>query len=334
MVKVGLIGCGSMGSNHANCYEALKERVQLVAIADLDQEKAKGVAERFGAAVYANGEELINNADVDIVDICLPTFLHTPHAVMAMEKGRHVFMEKPVCRNMEEADLLLKTLEKTGMKMQIGQVIRFWDEYVWLKKAVKEGTYGKLVSAVFSRLSSNPKWGWENWFNKPELSGTMATDLHIHDVDYIRYLMDGEPDTIYSRATRDKDGVLQQLFTTYEYGDAVITSEGCWDYPDDFPFQMTYRAKMEKATAVFDGSVLTVYPEEGGKFSPEIQAEFMQNEDIGINISNQGAYYNELKHFVNCVENDLPVTIAPLAEAVKSLQLDIKEIEQSGGVKK
>ena len=80
--------------------------------------------------------------------------------------------------------------------------------------------------------------------------------------------------------------------------------------------------------------MLTVYPEEGGKFSPEIQAEFTQNEDIGINISNQGAYYNELKHFVNCVENDLPVTIAPLAEAVKSLQLDIKEIEQSGGVKK
>lgn len=333
MLKVGLIGCGGMGTTHANCYGALKETVELAAVADLDPTKANAVSEKFGGKIYASGEELIQNADVDMIDICLPTFLHARHAIWAMEKGRHVFMEKPVCLNMEEAKLLLETLKKTGVKMQIGQVIRFWDEYVWLKKAVDEGTYGKLLSGVFTRLSANPRWSWENWYNDPERSGSMATDLHIHDVDFVRYLMGGEPDEVFSRATRSADGVIQQLFTTYQYGDVVITSEGCWDYPDGFPFQMQFRVKLEKATVVYNESGLTVYLENGEKITPEIEPEFAQDEDVGINISSLGAYYNELKYFTSRLISGDPLEIAPLEEAVKSLELDIQEMELAGGVK-
>ena len=76
MFKVGLIGCGGMGSFHAKCYEALKEQAELVAIADLDRTKAEAAAKNTNAVIYASAEELFNNADVDIVDICLPTFLH------------------------------------------------------------------------------------------------------------------------------------------------------------------------------------------------------------------------------------------------------------------
>lgn len=333
MLKVGLIGCGGMGSTHANCYGALKEYVELAAVADLDYEKAKKISDQFGGKIYTTGEELIANEDLDIIDICLPTFLHTKHAVLAMEKGSNVFLEKPVCLNMDEAKLLLDTQKKTGVKMQIGQVIRFWDEYVWLKNAVDAGTYGKVVSGVFTRLSPNPRWSWENWYNNPDRSGSMALDLHIHDVDFIRFLM-GEPDDISSLATRSADGVIQQLFTTYQYGDAVITSEGCWDYPDNFPFQMNFRVKLEKATVLYENSTLTVYLENGEKMIPEIQAEFDQDEDVGINISSLGAYYNEIKHFVCCVSDDKPIEIAPLSEAIKSLELDLKEIHSAGGVKK
>lgn len=331
MLKVGLIGCGGMGSNHAACYSALSSTVKLVAAADLSSEKAKKAADKFGGRIYRTGKELIENEELDIVDICLPTYLHTEHAVLAMKKGMHVFLEKPVCLNMDEAELLLKTQKETGVKVQIGQVIRFWDEYVWLRNALKEGRYGKLISASFFRLSPNPKWGWENWYNRPELSGTMATDLHVHDTDFIRYLMEREPDSVSSRAAYDADGILEQIFTTYQFGDAVITAEGCWDFPDNYPFRMTYRAKLEKATVDFDGNTLTVYPTEGGKFNPEISKEYEQDEDVGINISSLGAYYNEIKHFTECVANDKPILIAPLSEAVKSLALVLKEIELAGG---
>lgn len=334
MLRVGLIGCGGMGTNHAHCYGAMKDIVTLAAVADLDPAKTKNITEKFGGNAYATGMELLEKEDLDMVDICLPTYLHTAHAVAAMEKGLHVFMEKPVCLNMAEAKLLLDTQKKTGAKVQIGQVIRFWDEYAWLKETVEKGTYGRVLSASFIRLSANPNWGWENWYNKPERSGSMATDLHIHDVDYIRYLMNGEPDQLFSRATRNKEGVLQQIFTTYQYGDTIITSEGCWDYPDNYPFGMTFRVKLERATAIFDGGCLTVYLADGGKIIPEIKKEFEQDEDLGINISSLGAYYKELKYFAGRLISGEPLEIAPLSEAVKSLELDLKEIELAGGVVK
>ena len=91
MLKVGLMGCGGMGSFHAKCYEALKEQAEVVAIADLDEGKANAANQNFNAKIYASAEELLNNADVDVVDICLPTFLHAEYAIKAMEKGCDVF---------------------------------------------------------------------------------------------------------------------------------------------------------------------------------------------------------------------------------------------------
>ena len=112
MFKVGLIGCGFMGTMHINCYKAMSDRVEIVAVADLRADKAKELAEGTSAVIYNSAEELINNADVDFVDICLPTYLHTKYAVMAMEKGFNVFVEKPLCMNEEEAALLLETQKK------------------------------------------------------------------------------------------------------------------------------------------------------------------------------------------------------------------------------
>ena len=333
MLKVGLIGCGGMGSFHANCYGALRDKVELTAVADLDESKARAVTEKFGGEIYASAEELLASAEVDIIDICLPTYLHTEYAVKAMEKGCHVFLEKPVCLNLEQANLLLDAEKRTGKKVQIGQVVRFFKEYKWVKETKDNDTYGKILSASFIRRSQKVTWGWDNWYHKPECSGSMALDLHIHDVDFIRYLL-GEPDEVCSsNATRSADGVIQQIYTTYRFDDTIVTSEGCWDYPLCFTFTSGFVVKFEKATVVSKEGSLVVYPEDGEKFEPDLNEEF-KGEVEGINLTSLGAYYDEIKHFINTVENDLPVTIAPLSEAVKSLELDLKEITLAGGVVK
>ena len=98
MIKIGLIGCGFMGGMHAACYKALEELgVQVVATADIRADRAENLAKLSGAKTYASGMELIEQADVDAVDICLPTDMHVAHAVAAMRKGRNVFVEKPIC---------------------------------------------------------------------------------------------------------------------------------------------------------------------------------------------------------------------------------------------
>ena len=107
MLKVGLIGCGFMGTMHANCYKNI-EGVELVALADVRKEKAEELAVGTNATIYADGKDLIANADVDVIDICLPTYMHKDFAVLAMEKVKHVFVEKPVALTKKEGKELIK----------------------------------------------------------------------------------------------------------------------------------------------------------------------------------------------------------------------------------
>ena len=334
MIKVGLIGCGFMGGMHAACYEALGEKVKVVAVADVRAEKADAMKEKFGCEVYEKGMDLIANADVDVVDICLPTYLHTEHAIAAMRKGKNVFVEKPVCLTKKEGKMLLKVEKETGVKVQVGQVIRSWNEYMWIKEVVDDGRYGKITSAKFERLSPYPDWAWDNWLHKPECSGTVAMDLHVHDVDFVRYIL-GDPKKVYAAAGRDEKGMINHIISTYTYGDgAMISVEGTWNYPANFPFKMGARISFEKATVVLDTTAsesLVVYTKEGEKIVPELKEEFQGDNEIGGNLSSLGGYYNELKYFIDGLTNGTELTVAPLSEGVKSVELVLKEIVEAGG---
>lgn len=329
MLKVGLIGCGYMGTMHANCYKALGEEVAVAAVADLRPENAKELADMFGAAIYENAEALINNADVDFVDICLPTYLHEQYAVMAMRKGFHVFVEKPLCRTKEEVQNLLAVQKETGKLIQVGQVIRFWDEYVWLKKIAEDKTYGKVLSGTFRRLSPRPEWAWEGWLHQADKSGGMALDLHIHDIDYIRYLM-GEPKAIQVAGVQEAEGLADYMLTSYIYDDAVVSAEGCWNYPADFRFTMAYCVKFEKATVCHDSGTgeFVVYPVEGGSFTPQIEKSFEGSAGSG-NISSLGGYYNELAYFVKLLKDPTLPQIASLAEGGRSVELALDGIAKA-----
>ena len=332
MIKVGLIGCGFMGGMHAACYEALAALdVKVTAVADVRPEFAKKLAGE-GVAIYETGMELIDKADVDVVDICLPTHLHTAHAVAAMKAGKNVFVEKPICIQEDEMALLLTTEKETGAKVQVGQVIRQWSEYMWLKQAVESNVYGKVLHGHFRRLSSFPAWAWENWLHQVEKSGGLAIDMHIHDVDFVRYIL-GDPDTVKAQAYRDEKGVIQQINALYGYGNNVsISVEAGWNYPVDFPFTADFRVKFEKATVVFSEGVLTLYLNEGGIVVPELAEEFQGDNNIGGNVSSLGGYYNELKYFVEGLQGKNDLSIATVREAIASVKLVKKEVEAAGGL--
>lgn len=330
MIKIGLIGAGFMGGTHAACYEALLENKNFVvtAVADLDFEKAERAARKFGAKVFATGKELIESGEANTIDICLPTYLHTEHALTAMEKGYDVFIEKPVCLYEEEAGKLEEMQKKTGVRVAVGQCIRFWSEYVYLKKLVDSEAYGKLISGVLKRISPLPTWGWDQWLTDGKRSGSAALDLHIHDVDFVRYIL-GVPDSIKSSAT-SIDGNNEHIFSLYKYGTAVISIEGGWDYPAALPFEMEYRVRFEKASVVFNSGKtpsLMVYNEDGTAVQPVLETEFnSESKDLGGNISSLGGYYNEIKYFLECLQNGAEIEVAPLNEGIESFRLVMKEI--------
>ena len=330
MVRIGLIGYGSMGETHLKQYREIGEDiVKVVALADIRKERLDAAAEICEFKAYNSAKELIENADVDAVDICLPTFLHTEYAVMAMKNDLHVFVEKPLCKTLDEAQLIVETQKETKKQAMVGHVIRFWPEYMWLYDAAKSGKYGRIESATFRRLSPLPVWSWNNWFLDAKLSGSFALDLHIHDVDYVRYLL-GEPKEIESSCARDKDGIISHIISAFKYDDDVtVWCEATWNNPGPTPFTADFRVRFEKATVVSAGGTLTIYDCEGN--SETIELNNPTGETVG-NISNHGGYFNELLYFVNCLNNNEPVVNASAKEAAKSLELILKEIEIAGGV--
>lgn len=321
MIKIGLIGCGFMGTMHANCYNAI-DGVQVVAASDLQKEKAEKLAALSGAKVYATGMDLLENEKLDAVDICLPTYLHAAHAEAAMRKCKYVFVEKPVTLTVAEGERLLSVQKETGAGVQIGQVIRFWDEYVWLKELIDSKKYGNAVNASFRRLSPRPD-GWEHWFLNPAKSGGAAFDLHVHDIDFMLYAF-GKPKAFHTVLAHggEKNSYVS---TVADYGDFAATAEGSWDFPADFPFEMSFRVKFEKAVAEYTHEGLKLYTKNGAE-SVKLKKAFTARMEGAGNISDLGGYYNELKYFTDCLKAGKRPEKAGLFDAVESIKFVRKEI--------
>ena len=322
MLKVGLIGCGFMGAMHANCYKNIAG-AELVAVADIRKEKAEELAKGTNAVIYGDGKELLANANVDIIDICLPTFLHAEYAMLAMEKVKYVFVEKPVALTAEEGKAMLEKSKETGCQVQVGQVIRFWDEYVELKKIVESGVYGKVINANFRRLSPRPDWGWENWLLDCKLSGGAGQDLHIHDVDYVLSLF-GQPKNFYSvkNIAGEKNSYVNTLM---QYDDFVVGVEGTWDLPTSYPFTATFRVVFENAVVENAGGKFMLYTRAGASEIVMEKKELVGGVQGG-NISDLGGYYNELVYFCDKAKKGEKVEQATLCDGVASLEFLLKEL--------
>ena len=322
MLKVGLIGCGFMGAMHANCYKNI-DGVELVAFADLRKEKAEELAVGTNATLYSEGKDLIANADVDIIDICLPTYLHAEYAMLAMEKVKYVFVEKPVALTLAEGKAMLAKSKETGAQVQVGQVIRFWDEYVVLKEIVESGKYGKVVNANFRRISPRPTWGWKNWLLDDTLSGGAGQDLHIHDVDYVLSLF-GEPKKFYS-VKNQKGEKNSYVNTLMQYDDFVVGVEGTWDLPGSHPFEATFRVVFEKAVVENAGGKFMLYTTDGAS-EIKIEKKELIGGVEGGNISDLGGYYNELVYFCDKAKKGEKIEKATLGNGVSSLEFLLKEL--------
>lgn len=332
-MKIGIIGCGGMGTTHYLSWKVLAEQegVEIAALADCRGEFLDKAASYFPEAKkYEFGMDLIDNEELDIVDVCLPSYLHADHVIAALKKGMHVFVEKPVCLTREDCAALLDAEQRYGRKVMVGQVVRSFEEYKFLKEAYDTEKYGKLKSMVMQRISGDVKWGFDNWFHDEKRSGSVVLDLHVHDLDFVRYML-GEPDSFDVKATAFPSGMINQIVTSYEFGNVFVTAEGIWDTSPALKFYAAFRACFENGTLVFNSSQnpsLIVYKPDGTVETPELKAEYAAESDVaGINISNLGPYYTEIKYFLDHVKNDESIELAPLEEGVKSVELALQEWE-------
>ncbi|MBR7095719.1 MAG: Gfo/Idh/MocA family oxidoreductase [Clostridia bacterium] len=290
-VKCAIIGFGGIARAHAAGYRVLAEEgapVRLVAVCDIDPQKFGGELKinvdtgkgtlPADCATYTSVEEMLANADFDMADICLPTYLHKEYAIKMLKAGKHVLSEKPMALNYADCCEMVETAKETGRRLMIGQCLRFNAAYSFLKACCEDGRYGKLYRLSMERLSPLPTWGFENWFQSTERSGGCLTDMHIHDVDMVRYLL-GEPKAVSTMAW---NGTVkwQTQNTRLFYDDCTVVIDGSWDEAPGIPFKATCRARFERAEVLLEGGKVTVYPVGGESFEASLPATNHMAEEI------------------------------------------------------
>ena len=175
MLKIGLLGAGHLGKIHLKCIQMV-DQYELVGFFDPDDQNAKIAEETYGVKRWLDLEDLLEA--IDVIDIVTPTITHFELAKKAIERGKHVFIEKPLTHTLEEAKALLKLSRETGVKIQVGHVERFNPAFLAL-----EGTPLNPMFIEAHRLAL---------FNPRGTDVSVILDLMIHDLDLVLSLVDSE----------------------------------------------------------------------------------------------------------------------------------------------
>ncbi len=209
-IGVAVIGAGFWGRNHARVFNELEE-TELLAVCDINAERAKSVAKQFGAKAYTETGRMLKRKDVEAVSVCTWSTSLAKEALKALKAGKHVLVEKPMAANSRQAEELLKTAEKEGLHLSVGFLMRFIPGVQYIKKAIENKTIGELVCATAKRVS---QW--------PERIGDVGVvkDLAIHDIDVARYLFDGDPIAVYAKTGNMKHKLFE------DYAHIMLTFEG------------------------------------------------------------------------------------------------------------
>ena len=169
MVNIGIVGIGFMGVTHFKAIQKVKG-ARVTAICTRDEKKLQGDWRKIqgnfgdsggqqdlsGIARYSSMEDLLEDHRVDLLDICLPTPMHTGSTLQALEAGKHVFLEKPIALKLSDADRMIAAAKKRKLCFMVAHVLRFMPEFRLIKELVVNKKYGRIQAAHFKRIISRP----------------------------------------------------------------------------------------------------------------------------------------------------------------------------------
>ncbi len=217
-LKVGVVGLGSMGHNHARLYSQLN--CELVGVADADPALAKKIGEKYNTNHYSDYHDLLPL--VDAVNIAVPTTVHHTVALDFLKAGVHCLVEKPIAFNLDEANEMIKVAIQNHVNLAIGHIERFNPAVIRLKQIVDEGKLGKLLTISTRRVG-------------PSVSRIRDAGVVIesatHDIGIIKYLLDKEPIGVFSRVGRLKHAKEDYAIIVLDFADTTACIEVNWFTP-------------------------------------------------------------------------------------------------------
>ena len=224
MLKVGVIGVGRMGINHARIYNEFKG-VKLVAVADTDKENLNKAKEKYSCNIYEDYKEMLNKEDLDAVSIAVPTKEHYKVALDCINKCINLLIEKPIASNVQEGEEIIEKAKEKRVKLMIGHVERFNPAVIELKKRIENDELGRIYRIMAQRESPFPL----------RISDVgVVIDLAVHDIDIMNYISGANFKRVYAETGRrlhsNNEDLLLALFRFDDDVIGVISTN--WLTPD------------------------------------------------------------------------------------------------------
>ncbi|MCL1976985.1 MAG: Gfo/Idh/MocA family oxidoreductase [Candidatus Bathyarchaeota archaeon] len=220
---VAVIGTGFWGKNHARIYKEL-ENTNLVAVCDVNPERAKTIAEQYGAKAYSDSTTMLKNPEIQAVSVCTWSIKLAEEALKCLNADKHVLVEKPMATDTKQAQTLLDTAKANDLQLSVGFLMRFIPGLQQIKQAVETKKIGELVSATAKRVT---QW--------PERIGDVGIvkDTAIHDIDVMHFISGEKPISIYAKMGNMRHRQFEdyaQIMLTYESGKTAFI-ESNWLTP-------------------------------------------------------------------------------------------------------
>lgn len=321
MKNIGLVGLGFIGKTHLEAYQHM-ENAEVKAIYTRKGGDNDGVATTY--PFVEEYEDLLANKDIDIVDICLPTFLHEEYILKAANAGKHIICEKPLTLSVDSALRILQEVNRKQVRLFVGNVLRFWPEYELIKSYSESDLLKDIELVHAKRLGQVP--AWSNWFQFPEKSGGALFDLHIHDIDFVSYLL-GKVESVYAVGTKNSYGAWDHVMTTLTFqNQSKAFVEASQRMPNGYPFSMSFRAQTSQ-------SVLDLHIKAGENIEHRNNSDhqfryYTHQKKVPVTLDSSDAFQKELSYFVNCIEKGEENHVIPNEEVLYTLQL-LEAIERS-----
>jgi len=293
---VAVIGVGGWGKNHVRVYKELAS-TELVAVCDVNAERAKEVASEFSVKAYTNSTRMLENKEIEAVSVCTWSTKLAKEALKALKAGKHVLVEKPMATNTKQAEKLLETAEQNDLHLTVGFLMRFIPGLQHIREAVENKKIGELVCATARRVS---QW--------PERIGDVGVvkDTAIHDIDVMQYIFNEDPITVYAKTGSMRHIKFEdyaQIMLTYKDGKSAFI-ESNWLTP--------YKTRMLTVTGSDAIMRLDYMTQELWIEDPKenLQPRYPWQEPLKL----------ELQHFADCIlEKKKPLITG--VDGLKALQV-------------
>ena len=308
--KVALLGAGFISDIHLECYHRFVPEAEVVAVYTRNAARAKAFAQKHHIAQwYDDLDRIIYDSGCDVVDICLPNFLHAEATLKAASAGKQIIIEKPLAVTLEEADAMIAACRKAGVRLMYAEELCFAPKYERVRHMVNEGGIGDIYMLKQSEKHSGPH---SDWFYDVSLAGGgVLMDMGCHAIAWFRWMLNNAKaktvlasmsTVLHKGRTKAEDNSV--VIIEFENGVTAVAENSWANHGGMDDRSEVYGTAGVVYADLFMGNAAVAYSRNGYGYAMEkadttVGWSFMVFEEV----FNQG-YPHELKHFIDCVRHD------------------------------